>query len=126
MAKKTLLDWVSVRKKKSSFEKLAAKADAAGQKASAALGPIPTNGDYEKGNLAYCGFAWVKVRPATSSFAKWAKANLDAHVDDWKGGLLISSPLNSQSLIRNEAYCSAYAEVLNKVGIKAYMTSLVD
>jgi hypothetical protein len=108
------------------FSALAAKADAAGQKASSALGPVPINGDYEKGNLAYCGFAWIRVRPATSSFAKWAKANIDAEVDDYKGGLLISSPLTSQSLVRNEAYCEAYAEVLNKAGIKAYVTSQVD
>lgn len=73
-----------------------------------------------------CGFAWVVIQPATSSFARWAKQNVPHAHKEYYGGLGISSPLMTQSMARNEAYCHAYAKVLRDAGIPASSRSRID
>jgi alpha-beta hydrolase superfamily lysophospholipase len=72
-----------------------------------------------------CGFAWVTLRPANSSFAIWAKKNRD-----WKpaygGGMQLWVSAYNQSMKRKEAYATAFANVLYASGIKAYAGSRMD
>lgn len=73
-----------------------------------------------------CGFAWVIVRPANSSFAIWAKENKDA-ARAYEGGMKVKwvSEFN-QSVEQKYAYACAFAEVLNKYGINAHACDRVD
>lgn len=76
-----------------------------------------------------CGFAWVKVSPATSSFAKWAvkeagfRKSYNGGIDRWVSAY-------NQSVARKEAYARAFAEVLNRYAhitkVKAYSQSRLD
>jgi hypothetical protein len=58
-----------------------------------------------------CGFAWVKVRPGNSSFAKWLVKNGHAH-KAYSGGVDIWISAHNQSVARKEAHAGAMAEVL--------------
>lgn len=81
----------------------------------------------------YCGFAWVKIRPATGSFVKYLKKK---GIGDkaWNGGWDIWSSQvtdsmrvrQSQSMTLKENVCWAFADVLQKHGIKAYGQSRAD
>lgn len=73
-----------------------------------------------------CGFAWIVVRPGNSSFAKWAKKTKGAKAH-YGGGMLVKwvGEFN-QSVARKEAYAAAFANVLQKYGIKAYSDSRMD
>jgi hypothetical protein len=73
-----------------------------------------------------CGFAWIVVYPGTSSFAKWAAKNRGAS-KNYPSGMMVKwvSEFN-QSVNRKEAYASAFAQVLQKYGIKAYSQSRLD
>jgi hypothetical protein len=73
-----------------------------------------------------CGFAWVNV-PGNTKFGAWAKKNLGAK-KDYPKGLSIWCPLNTQSMTTKEAYCNAYAKVLNEgdPSIKAWSRSRID
>lgn len=73
-----------------------------------------------------CGFAWVTVRPGTHSFAKWLVKTGKGGRDSYAGGVTVRSGLMTQSMTRNEAYASAFAKVLNAVGIPASMDSRID
>ena len=76
----------------------------------------------------YCGFAWVKITPATSSFARQLrKAGVVDHVA-WNGGYDIWNPGGSgtQSMDIKEQGAVAYAGVLQEAGIKAYAQSRAD
>jgi len=73
-----------------------------------------------------CGFAWVKIRPARGEFVKWCKANKIGRPDDYAGGYLISMRQGNQSMQRKEAAGIAFAQVLTKHGINAYMESRMD
>lgn len=73
-----------------------------------------------------CGFAWVLIRPATSSFARWAKKNVPGAHNDYYGGLGISCHEFGQSMQRKEAYCRAYAKVLDEAGIDCSVRSRMD
>lgn len=74
-----------------------------------------------------CGFAWVKIRPGSSAFAKWlvgkgyARGAYDGGVDIWirEGG---------QSMERKEAYAEAMAKVFREEGgiEKCYSQSRMD
>ena len=73
-----------------------------------------------------CGFAWVKIRPGNSSFAKWlvknklARSAYGGGVDIWISGF-------NQSVERKEACARAMAEVLrNELGVNAYADSRLD
>ena len=128
------------KKKELEFLKLAVAANEAGQKAATAVVPVPMvvaqhenmaddNSPVKKSWTVpegVCGFAWVVVKPGTSSFARWAAKNLPYTHKGYYGGLEISSPLMTQSMTRNEAYCRAFAKVLNEGGVKAYSNSRMD
>lgn len=55
-----------------------------------------------------CGFAWIKVRPGNSSFAKWCVKNKNAH-KAYDGGVDIWVGDYNQSYDRKMAYASAFA-----------------
>lgn len=128
------------KKQEAEFIRLAIKAHEAGLKTAAAAKPIPMivsqhvnmandNSPFEKSwyvEDGVCGFGWVVIRPATSSFARWAKKNIPLCGNHYYGGLSISSALRTQSMARNEAYCQGYAEVLSEAGINAYAQSRID
>ena len=74
-----------------------------------------------------CGFAWVTIRPANCSFALWLKKIEGERVyKGYRGGLQRFAPLATQSMQIKEAYCRAYADVLQAAGIKAYAQSRLD
>lgn len=74
-----------------------------------------------------CGFAWVQLKPGTSAFAKWLKANRLAHADSYHGGVSIDAPMEfGQSITRKEAWAGAVARVFNEVGLRAYPMSRLD
>ena len=76
-----------------------------------------------------CGFAWVNVKPGNCPFANWLKKNDLGRHSDYEGGVIIWDSGNNyfgQSMTRKEAYCHAFAEVLNKAGIRAWANSRID
>lgn len=72
-----------------------------------------------------CGFAWIKVKPATSSFARWLVKREYAS-KAYQGGVQIWVGQFGQSLERKAAYAAAYAGVLNAAGFDAYAQSRMD
>lgn len=72
-----------------------------------------------------CGFAWVKIRPATTAFAKWLKANNIAR-PSYNGGIDIWISEFGQSVDRKTAMATAVAKVLREAGIDAYADSRLD
>lgn len=73
-----------------------------------------------------CGFAWVNVKPGTSSFAKWMVKSDKARKDAYYGGVTVWVGYFGQSMTRKEAYASAFANVLRKYGVTAYANSRMD
>jgi malate synthase len=73
-----------------------------------------------------CGFAWIKIRPATSAFAKWLVKTGKAR-PAYGGGLSIWISAHNQSMERKEAHARAMAKVLSeKLGINCYAESRMD
>jgi hypothetical protein len=72
-----------------------------------------------------CGFAWVTVRPATSSFARWAKDSCGWR-KAYSGGVQLWVSAYGQSYERKIAYADAYAAVLKQAGITAYAGGRLD
>jgi hypothetical protein len=72
-----------------------------------------------------CGFAWVNVRPGTSSFARWLK-RADLARRAYHGGLDIWVRQFNQSHERKVAYARAYADVLQDAGVTAYAGDRLD
>jgi hypothetical protein len=76
-----------------------------------------------------CGFAWVVIKPATSSFAKWL-ARKEIGYKAYDGGWVL--PMHhfivnmSQSLERAEAASYAVAQELRKHNINCFATSRMD
>jgi hypothetical protein len=76
-----------------------------------------------------CGFAWVTISPATSSFARWLSKNKIGY-KAYKGGWQI--PMHffvgqiGQSLERAEAASLACSRFLREQGIKAHASSRMD
>jgi hypothetical protein len=85
------------------------------------------------GEPMYCGFANVLVRPAQGPFVAWLKAN-DIGDNGYAGGYRIpwheisKGHKNSytQSMDIKETGCDAFADVLEKYGLSAYMQSRAD
>lgn len=72
-----------------------------------------------------CGFAWVVVRPRTSSFARWlVKRGLAKR--DYYGGVSIWIRQYNQCYEKKLAHASAMANYLQSVGIKAYAHDRLD
>lgn len=73
-----------------------------------------------------CGFAWVKVSPGNSSFAKWLVKNKLAR-KSYYGGVEINISAFNQSVERKEACAAAMAKVLSaELGVTAYADSRLD
>ena len=82
----------------------------------------------EHGEWDCCGFAWVKIRPATSSFCRaLKKAGIVNHVS-WNGGYDIWNPSGhpTQNISSKEAGAEAYARHLEANGVKCYAQSRLD
>ena len=85
------------------------------------------------GEPMYCGFASVKIRPARGAFVKFLKAH-GIGDNAWNGGWSISyysmmqdQPYShTQSMDIKEHGCQAFAEVLEKYGMRAHMESRAD
>ena len=122
------------------FQTLLENAYQAGRKAGVECRPIPmvvgsaksissSEIDYTKPvyqcDDGACGFAWVKVRPATSAFAKWLVKTGRAR-KGYTGGLDIWISDFGQSVDRKEAMAVAMAKVLSEAGITAYADSRLD
>lgn len=72
-----------------------------------------------------CGFAFITIHPGNCSFAIWLRKNNLARTA-YHGGTQVWVSQFNQSIMRKEAYANAFAEVLNKYGIKAYAGSRLD
>ena len=72
-----------------------------------------------------CGFAWVVVRPAGSSFGRWLRKER-GHSLAYGGGVSIWVGSFGQSYERKYAYARAFAGVLEEAGIEAYAQSRLD
>jgi hypothetical protein len=81
----------------------------------------------EHGEMAYCGFAWVKVYPGNCRMAKYLKNNKLGDTGIY-GGVEVWNPGKSgtQSMDVKEAGAKAFAEVLRGYGIKAAAMSRPD
>ena len=89
---------------------------------------INTGGN-EYGEPMYCGFAWVEV-PVTRTNSKQAK-ELESigFKASWRPKIMqLWDPAkhHGQSMDCKEVGAEAYADVLNKYGFKAYMSSRAD
>lgn len=85
---------------------------------------------YKDGEFGMCGFAWITI-PGRGNFAKWAKEKLGAHKNYTGPGFNIwySEVYDckySQNIDNHEVACEAGARVLNKYGIKAFVSSRLD
>lgn len=72
-----------------------------------------------------CGFAWVVIRPGTSSFARWLKKKGYAR-KDYYGGMSIWISEHGQSITRKEAHADAMAAVFREANIEAHAGSRLD
>ncbi len=81
---------------------------------------------YEPVMDGVCGFAWVNVKPGTSRFARWIRANDKGRSDDYYGGTTVWVRYFDQSYERKLAYAEAFAEVLQEAGIRAYAHGRLD
>ena len=132
------VDTTSVRT--TNYQRIWGEAIAAGMQALAACTPTPMIVQQHKDMLddaspvdkqwfvegGVCGFAWVSIKPATSSFARWLKEKGYAKVDGYAGGLCHWVRDGGQSMQRKLAYADAMAEVLRKYGITAHAMSRMD
>ena len=73
-----------------------------------------------------CGFAWVAVHPANSSFARWAVKNGFAARSEYDGGIKFHIRGFGQSVDRKYAAALAMADVLREAGLEAYAQSRLD
>lgn len=123
-----------------SFQELWNAAQAAGRKAAEACAPQPMvvveadlmSGAPLPGGQSYyvpdgaCGFAWIRVRPGNSAFARWLKAKGLGRTDPYAGGVTVSISAYNQSVARKEAHAEAAAQFLRDAGIKAFAESRLD
>ena len=79
------------------------------------------------GEPLYCGFAWVDIPSGRSPFVNWCRKN-NVGSKHWKKGWSIWNPAGNgtQSMDIKEQGAHAFAEVLVKHGIPAYMGSRAD
>lgn len=124
----------TARVKLHEFEEAVREADAAGMAAAEACTPTPMivagrgsglRTQYWHVPEGVCGFAWVTVRPGTSSFARWARKN--GWDKAYRGGIQLWVGMFGQSYERKLAYARAYAGVLQqKLGIDAVASGALD
>lgn len=112
------------------FQDIVDKAYQAGIEAGKNAAPVPMY-VIEKGipidriDDGACGFAWVTVRPANSSFAIWAKKQ-GIMRPMYGGGVTYWVSQFGQSVDRKSAFAAAYAKVLREHGIKAESGDRLD
>jgi hypothetical protein len=114
------------------YRDLINRAEAAGRAAADAITPTPmivrndmTGETYAPVMGGVCGFAWIKIKPATTKFARWMKKEGIARTA-YGGGLDIWISGYGQSMERKEAYAYAMANVLYEAGYNAYAESRMD
>lgn len=111
------------------FKALFDKAYAAGVEAAKACVPNPMvvsgMGKSYYVSEGACGFAWVKVCPGNSAFARWLVKEKLARAS-YSGGVDIWVHEYNQSIARKEAHAFAMARVLADAGIVAYGGSRMD
>ena len=75
-----------------------------------------------------CGFASVKIKPARGKFVSFLKEEKIGHVDTDYGGYIIYNPSRNptQSMYAKQAGAQAFADVLRRIGIKAYAQAQID
>ena len=112
---------------------LYAKADAAGKAAANACIPEPMFVQRSDGYIypaiasGVCGFAWINIRPGTSTFARFIKTSVQGgRSDSYYGGVSLWVSGYGQSYERKSAYARAFAAVLTEAGITAYAMSRLD
>lgn len=81
---------------------------------------------YEPVMDGVCGFAWIKVRPGNSPFARYLKAVGLTSGRAYDGGVDIWVRDFNQSYEKKMAYAAAYASILQQAGINAYATGRLD
>ena len=72
-----------------------------------------------------CGFAWITVKPATQSFAKWLKKNDIGH-KSYYGGWDIWIGEHGQSMEKKIAHAKAMCDYLKEAGITCHVGSRMD
>jgi len=76
-----------------------------------------------------CGFAWVTIHPATSSFARWLskeKIGYKAYTGGWQIPMHFFVGQMGQSMERAEAAAHAVANLLCQEGIDTHASSRMD
>lgn len=82
-----------------------------------------------------CGFAWVRIKPATSPFVKWLKKQAEGEKytkygrrDEYNGGWTIWNPgqYRGQNVDIKSDAAHAFANVLKKYGIDAWSEDRLD
>lgn len=108
------------------------KGDMAGKSLAAACVPAPmtvvdtiSGKVYEPIAAGVCGFAWVKIRPGTSSFAKFLVRKGIAR-RSYSGGVDIWISAYGQSYEKKLAYARGMAGVLAEAGFDAYASGRLD
>ncbi|VVB52876.1 Uncharacterised protein [uncultured archaeon] len=116
-------------------------ADLKGREAAQACTPVPmvvgspstpfgNDIDYSKKTYfvegGVCGFAWVSIRPATSSVARFAKKELGWRYNDYDRAMQKWVSDYGQSMQLKEAYADAFAAELRAHGIPASAGSRMD
>jgi hypothetical protein len=113
------------------FQDIINKANKAGKEAVNKLNVIPMVVENKETGKQWfvedgaCGFAWVSLHPATSSFARWIKKQ-GIGSKGYGSGLKIWIDDYNQSIQKKETYAKAYAEILRDSGYKAYSGSRLD
>lgn len=139
-AKVARLEWLKMVKEKCAerddrygqFSDLVVRARRAGEAAAVAVVPTPIAVCAEDGSLVQvsragdCGYACVRIRPATCSFAQWLVRERLADVDRYAGGVSMSMAGHVTSIEIREAYAKAFCAVLVEAGIGATWHSRLD
>jgi hypothetical protein len=113
------------------FQAIIDQAFAAGEQAGISAMPLPMGICTSDGRLidiideGACGFAWVTVKPANSSFAIWAKKQ-GLMRSAYGGGVQYWVKGFGQSVDRKAAFAGAFAKVLQDNGIKATAGDRLD
>jgi len=113
------------------FQAIIDQAFEAGEQAGINAVPLPMGVCTTDGRLidiiddGACGFAWVTVRPANSSFAIWAKKQ-GLMRSAYGGGVQYWVKGFGQSVDRKAAFAGAFAKVLQDNGIKATAGDRLD
>lgn len=85
-----------------------------------------------------CGFAYIKLTPATQFFAKWFRTQWEAKLEQkypaisfgltasYSGGYDINVRAFNQSMEKKMAFASAFAAVLAEHGVKCHAFDRID